>query len=204
MSLVCHAGKTPNNRSAIGSPVFRELFRELPAVDGVIVSAIDRLVHPNQLGDLAVFDPFQAQGKKIWTPAGETDLGTDSGFMSSAFTGVMAGLERRMLLARTLAGKEALRRQGRHVIGPQSLPRGIAYDKASARWSYREPDYSRIRQAYELLFRGESWQTIAEAVGGGWSSVGLRRTLLNPVWKGLRVYPAGMPLSKSAYRLNPC
>jgi DNA invertase Pin-like site-specific DNA recombinase len=39
------------------SPVFKELCRTLPAVDGVIVSALDRLVRPGMLGDLAVFDP---------------------------------------------------------------------------------------------------------------------------------------------------
>jgi DNA invertase Pin-like site-specific DNA recombinase len=35
----------------LGSPVFDELVRALPTIDGVIVSQVDRLVRPGYLGD---------------------------------------------------------------------------------------------------------------------------------------------------------
>jgi DNA invertase Pin-like site-specific DNA recombinase len=172
----------------LGSPVFDELVRALPAIDGVALSAIDRLVRPGMLGDLAVFDPFQRLGKRIWTPTQEVDISTDNGFLTSGILGVLGGIERKMILARTLAGKEALRKQGRHVNGNESLPRGVAYDKATASWSYEEPDRSRILLAFQLLFERRSFREIAEAVGGGWTPSGLNRALQNPIWKGERVY----------------
>jgi DNA invertase Pin-like site-specific DNA recombinase len=169
--------------------VFKELCRILPAVDGVIVSAVDRLIRPGMLGDLAVFDSFQRLGKRIWTPMQEVDVSTDNGFLTSGILGVLGGIERKMILTRTLAGKEALRKEGRHVNGDASLPRGVAYDKAKAKWSYVEPDRSRILLAFKLLFERRSLREIADKVGGGWTPSGLNRALQNPVWKGERVYP---------------
>jgi DNA invertase Pin-like site-specific DNA recombinase len=78
-----------------------------PDTDGVCISAIDRLVRPGELGDLAIFDAFQRSKKKIWTPAQEIDLNTNSGLLTSGIMGVIAGFERQMILARTSAGKRS-------------------------------------------------------------------------------------------------
>lgn len=182
----------------LGSAIFNELFRLLPTVDGIVVSAVDRLVRPGQLGDLSVFDPFQKLSKRIWTPTQEVDVTTDSGFLTSGILGLMGGLERKLILQRTLDGKEALRKQGKHVEGgDMCLPRGIAYPRPPKPesgprppgvWVYEEPDASRIRLAFDLLFDRMSWREIAERIGGGWSGNGIRLTLANPIWKGVRRY----------------
>jgi hypothetical protein len=66
----------------------------------------------------------------------------------------------------------------------------LSYSKATG-WTYTEPDASRIRKAYDLLFERKSWKAIAAEIGGGFSCHGVSRTLSNPVWKGLRRYTDG-------------
>jgi hypothetical protein len=144
-----------------------------------------------------VFDPFQRLGKRIWTPKEEVDVTTDNGFLTSGILGVLGGIERKLILRRTLDGKEALRKQGRHVNGDACLPRGVAYyrppkepgvPRPAGQWTYVEPDRSRILLAFKLLFEHRSWREIADKVGGGWTPSGLNRALQNPVWKAERVY----------------
>jgi DNA invertase Pin-like site-specific DNA recombinase len=159
-------------------------------VDGVVISAIDRLVRPGVLGDLAIFDAFQKSGKKIWTPGQEIDLNTQAGFLTSGIQGVIAGFERQMILARTSAGKEIVRQRGGNPNGATVLPRGVAYSKESG-LSHVEPDVSRVVKAYDLLFERRSWYDIAERIGGGFSHHGIRDLLKNPIWKGIRRYAKG-------------
>src|ERR1700741_5089045 len=110
-----------------------------PDIAGVVVSAIDRLIRPGQLGDLAIFDAFQRSKKKIWTPGQEIDINTQAGFLTSGIMGVIAGFERQMILARTSAGKEISRQRGGNPNGSAVLPRGVAYSKATG-WTYVDPD----------------------------------------------------------------
>jgi DNA invertase Pin-like site-specific DNA recombinase len=161
-----------------------------PGVDGCVVSAIDRLIRPGELGDLAIFDSFQRSKKLIWTPAQSLDVSTQSGFLMSGVMGIMAGVERMILLQRTAAGKETCRLRGGNPNSPVAMPRGLSYSKTDG-WSYTEPDATRIRKAYDLLFERKSWKQIAAAIGGGWTYNGVRLTLRNTVWKGIRTYTIG-------------
>lgn len=158
-------------------------------VDGIVVSHIDRLVRPGKLGDLAIFDPFQEHKKKIWTATnGEIDLSTDGGFLQALFGGGQAALELRELRRRMLGGKELNRKKGLHVDGPATLCRGVSFDPKTGKWSHKEPDISRIKRAIELVLQGYGYGSIAREVGGGFTSKGIRYTLRNPIWKGIRVY----------------
>jgi site-specific DNA recombinase len=159
-------------------------------VDGVCISAIDRLVRPGELGDLQIFDFFQRTKKKIWTPGQEIDLTTQAGFLTSGILGVIAGFERMMILYRTSQGKEISRQRGGNPNGRLVLPRGVTYSRTTG-WAYVEPDASRIALAYDLLFERRSFGDIASRVGGDWSANGIRLTLRNPVWMGVRRYAAG-------------
>jgi DNA invertase Pin-like site-specific DNA recombinase len=161
-----------------------------PDVHGVAISAVDRLVRPGELGDLQIFDAFQRTKKKILTPGQEIDLTTTSGFLTSGIMGVIAGFERQMILARTSAGKKISRQRGGNPNGSAVLPRGVAYSKATG-WCYVEPDCSRIRQAYDLLFERRSWHDIAERIGGGFTHAGVSNSLKNPIWAGVRRYTKG-------------
>jgi DNA invertase Pin-like site-specific DNA recombinase len=170
----------------------RRVLADLSRADihGVIVSAIDRLIRPGQLGDLQIFDFFQRSKKLIFTPAQVIDINTQAGFLTSGIMGVIAGFERQMILARTSAGREICRQRGGNPCGSVVLPRGVSYSK-SAGWAYAEPYASQVRKAYDLLFERRSWHDIAERLGGSWTFNGIRVSLMNPIWKGIRRYTEG-------------
>jgi DNA invertase Pin-like site-specific DNA recombinase len=180
------SGTKMNDHPEVGR-VLADLAR--PGNDGVVVSAIDRLIRPGFLGDLQIFDAFQRTKKKIWTPGQEIDLTTQAGFLTSGIMGVIAGFERQMILARTSAGSEICRQRGGNPCGSVVLPRGVTYSKSRG-WAYVEPDASRVRQAYDLLFERRSWHDIADRVGG-FTFNGIRESLKNPIWKGIRRYSEG-------------
>lgn len=154
--------------------------------DGVCISAIDRLVRPGELGDLAIFDAFQRSKKKIFTPAQEIDLNTNTGFLTSGIMGVVAGFERQMILARTSAGKEISRQRGGNPNGRITLPRGVTYSKSGG-WAYT-PASELVRKAYDLLFERRSWHDIAARIGGSYTHCGIKISLQNTIWKGIRSY----------------
>jgi DNA invertase Pin-like site-specific DNA recombinase len=120
----------------------------------------------------------------------EIDLTTQAGFLTSGVIGVIAGLERQMIMARTSAGREISRQRGGNPCGSIVLPRGVSYSK-SAGWAYVEPHASQVRRAYDLLFERRSWHDIADRIGGGFTFNGIRNSLANPIWKGVRRYTEG-------------
>jgi site-specific DNA recombinase len=160
-----------------------------PEIAGVVVSAIDRLIRPGFLGDLQIFDAFQRTKKLIWTPGQEIDVTTHTGFLTSGIMGVIAGFERQMILARTSAGREICRQRGGNPCGSVVLPRGVSYSK-SAGWAYT-PEAEFVRKAYDLLFERRSWHDIADRLGGSFTYNGIRVSLMNPIWKGIRRYTEG-------------
>jgi hypothetical protein len=164
---------------------------ERPEVDGVALSALDRLFRPKRYGHFAILDRFCDQRKKIWSAReGEVDPLTDEGYDKCISAGGRAGAEWRELRRRTMQGKEVLRTEGRHVNGDVTLPRGVAYDKHTGKWSYREPDAARVARMFRLVLQGYSLHRIAEVVGG-WTHMGVMHALRNPIYGlGTRVYPA--------------
>ena len=184
---------------------FHEVFRALadPAIDGVACSNVDRLVRPDNFADMAIFDHFKRNGKRIYTPGSVIDPNTQSGWMESMLRGMFAGMERKAIRERTMGGKERLRLQKRAVNGAHTLPRGVLYDKQTGTWSYdldpadptprpkghRAGDALVIPAAFDLLAnRRLSWKAIADTVGNGWTYNGIRNTLRNPIWIGIRRY----------------
>lgn len=158
-------------------------------VDGVCISSIDRLTRPGELGHLAIFDAFQRARKLIWTPGQEIDVTTQTGFLTLGIQGVISGVERMTIIGRLKGGKETVRLRGGNADGGKAIPRGLTYSKAAG-WSYTEPDATRMRKAYDLLLERRSWRDIAARVGG-MTPEGLRRSLMNTVWKGIRTYTEG-------------
>ena len=171
-----------------------------PDVDGVSISALDRLFRLDKFSDFAILDPFRETGKMIWSAKeGALDLRTDSGLIISLMSGAQSGLEWRELRRRTAGGREILRQRGGCPNGRQALPRGVDFEpikdakgrSIGARWFYVEPYASQVRKAYDLLFERRSWHDIAERLGGSWSFNGIRVSLMNPIWKGTRRYTEG-------------
>jgi DNA invertase Pin-like site-specific DNA recombinase len=186
--------------SAFRGEDFKQVFADLarPDIAGVVVSSIDRLIRPGFLGDLQVFDPFQRHGKLIFTPSQVIDVRTDGGYLMAGMFGMSAGLEKRMIKDRTLKGKERARAAGKHPQGPQMLARGLGYSKSDG-WFYVEPDASKVKKCYDLLFAGTSFDDIAKAVGFK-TGRGVAWILRNTCWKAIRTYPPNtlraVPLEK--------
>jgi DNA invertase Pin-like site-specific DNA recombinase len=188
---------------------FKQVFDDLanPDVAGAAVSAVDRLIRPGFLGDLAVFDPFQRHGKLIYTPSQVIDVRTDGGYLMAGMFGMSAGLEKRAIAKRTADGRERARVAGKHPGNRCSLPRGLEYVRERdehgrvirAFWRYGE-DSKRVLKSYDLLFAGMSFGSIAEAVGFR-SARGVALILRNSCWKGIRTFdPNGsraVPMEKS-------
>ena len=177
---------------------FQQIFRDLKngVVDGVVCSNLDRLVRPDRFEDFGVFDHFRSNRKMIWTPGEMVDPSSQGGFLTSGFRGMLAGLERMLIVSRTTAGKEELRKRGWHPNGDHILPRGVGVERIrdgkktiGCRWFYEEPDSSRVRRAYQLLLSGLSYNAIAATIGGNWSDTGIARAMANTIWYGVRTFP---------------
>jgi DNA invertase Pin-like site-specific DNA recombinase len=97
-----------------------------PDVDGIAVSALDRLFRPGKhYGQFAILDRFVDEGKVIWSlREGFIDPSTDEGYDKCISAGGRAGAEWRELRRRTMGGKERLRQEGRNVNGDATLSRG--------------------------------------------------------------------------------
>jgi DNA invertase Pin-like site-specific DNA recombinase len=168
-----------------------EDLRHWPDVAGLALSAIDRFFRTNRYSDTGIFEPLSDARKLIWSVReGEVDPSTDEGFDTCMTAAIKSGAEWRELRRRTMDGKEEKRREKKHPGGAHTIPRGVAYNKTTGEWSYREPYCSDVARMYELLLAGESLQGIARRIGG-WTYPGVRETLRNPIWGlGTRVYPA--------------
>jgi DNA invertase Pin-like site-specific DNA recombinase len=168
--------------------VLRDLSR--PDVAGIVAEAVDRIIRPANFSDLQLLDFFQKSGKLVFTPSQCLDLRNNADFLSGGVMAIVAGFERRLLLARTAGGKESARLKGRNPGGPMCLPRGLAFSKESG-WRYVSPDSDRVRKAYSLLSERLGWQQIAKRIGGGFTYNGVASSLKNPCWMGVRRYSEG-------------
>lgn len=189
LELVGQSGTTVLTNKQI-QQVLADLKNE--EVDGVSCAAIDRLFRPKSFDDFTLLGHFQRQHKSIWsTREGFVDPSTDQGYKTAADAAVEAEHERRRLLQRTWDGKEELRKEGLSGNGRTTIPRGAHFDRATGKWSYVAPDCQDVANMFRWKNAGDSYHTIADdRLGGRWSFEGVRRTLHNPIWIGLRQYPA--------------
>src|SRR5262249_43426833 len=137
-------------------------------IDGLACSAVDRLARPQEGRHYAIVDGFKHGRKTLWTvDDGELHIWTSQGFERVMNPLTRAGIELRKTRQRSMDGKEAKRREGRHVNGNGTLPDGLCFDKRTG-WSYDEAKLAQVRQAYALLFEDRHALTeICRCVGWG-------------------------------------
>jgi DNA invertase Pin-like site-specific DNA recombinase len=162
-----------------------------PAIDGLAVSSIDRLLRPKRFQTFSVFDRFVDLQKVIWSQAeGYADPATDEGYDICIGAASRAGSEWRRLVQRVRDGKEECRLAKGNPDGPNTLPRGLLHSKETG-WAYDAAETPRIGQIFRLCVEGLSYRAIASQVGGGWTHAGVRSTLRNRLWRdGTRTYSA--------------
>jgi DNA invertase Pin-like site-specific DNA recombinase len=209
-----------SGRHVLQDPQFQGIFAELsdPTLAGVVVAEQSRLIRPENYGDVAIFDLFANNKKLIYTPSETVDPTNSAGRMSLTLRAMMSREELTTLRERMNGGKQEKRERGQHPGGPQALPRTVRYvrERADAekkgsqkvtgwRWELVPLEADRIRRAFELLIAGDSYELIAEKIGGGWTGVGLSACLKNPIHIGIRryVYKAGAEYRPQATTKNP-
>jgi Recombinase zinc beta ribbon domain len=65
----------------------------------------------------------------------------------------------------------------------------VTYSKSGG-WAYTQ-ESEPVRKAYDLLFERRSWPDIAARIGGSYTYGGIKLSLQNPIWKGIRSYKEG-------------
>jgi DNA invertase Pin-like site-specific DNA recombinase len=188
-----------SGRHVLQDPQFQAIFAELsdPTLAGVVVAEQSRLIRPENYGDVAIFDLFANNKKLIYTPSETVDPTNSAGRMSLTLRAMMSREELVTLRDRMNGGKRDKREKGQHPGGAQILPRTVRYVRELAensrrvigwRWELVPLEADRIKRAFELLFAGDSYELIAEKIGGGWTAVGLAACLKNPIHIGIRRY----------------
>ncbi|MCZ6786310.1 MAG: recombinase family protein [Planctomycetota bacterium] len=167
---------------------FRALLDRIqdPEIEAVVCADLDRLLRPEDFGSYIVFSYFRDSGTVIVTNAGVRDLHRDR--LLTVLETEIGTLERARIRERTMRGRNELRRQGRHVSGPLSLPYGVAYAKASGVWSYTEPEAGIVRALFRRFLAGEqNLAALGRAVGVDRRQA--RRILTQSLYTGLKTIP---------------
>jgi DNA invertase Pin-like site-specific DNA recombinase len=156
------------------------------AVDGIAVAALDRLARTDGFEGFEVFQAFQDAKAVIFAADGVLDFGAVNTFMLTALKGAIVGTQNATLRARMEAGKEGMRKQGRHAGSALTLPRGVAYDRTAHTWSYT-PEVAAIVEAFRLVDEEgiSNFSELSRRVA--LKATGLRVTLRNPIYTGWRV-----------------
>ncbi|MGH9344595.1 MAG: recombinase family protein [Terriglobia bacterium] len=162
-----------------------------PGIAGLVISSPDRLMRCSDLSDLAVLAPFgdSARPRLIWSGESIFDLSKFESQILFLMQTLIAGDEKRKIIARTQAGKDHSR--GRGDKCPEKPPKGMEFvitDQKNRTGYYKfTSDASRVKRAFlRVLDRDSSIRSIASELGFG-TYQGMRKQLMNPIWTGRRV-----------------
>lgn len=181
-----------SGRHVSEDPEFKRIFRELRegTLKGAVVAEQSRLIRPDDLGDLALFDHFRRNKALIYTPSARIDSNTTEGYMTLGMTAIMSAIELHLIKSRMVGARQELRDEGFSAGGRLTIPRGVTYTKhpkgqRGGVWGHDE-FAQKIRECYRMLFRGAGYQEMADYCG--LTINGVKATLANPIWYGVRVF----------------
>lgn len=176
------------SRPAMRATAEWRAIRALITAPGVhlVVDRLDRLV--GDLEGVEILNECRATGTRIFTSAGDFDLGTSAGRMLGAIQSLVAGDELASIRHRVQGAKEAKRRAGVFPGSAIALATGIAYERTRGgpgRWTYT-PDIKKVRRAFALVAREgvTNWSAVARACGLS-SGRAVRLVLGNPIYVGV-------------------
>jgi DNA invertase Pin-like site-specific DNA recombinase len=162
---------------------------------GVVVADLDRLMRPARGEDYALIDVFTDAKARIFTSGMEFDLGHPVGKLLIQFILGVAEFERQLILDRTMKSVRRLCKDGQHPFGPDQLPRGVLYDRATREWKTNEKILP-VLEAYRLIDE-EGIHNIAEvARRTGINERALHNLVRNPIYVGWRIYATGREARK--------
>jgi DNA invertase Pin-like site-specific DNA recombinase len=174
-------------------PDFQQLLEQIkrPEIEGVVVVDLDRLMRPEDPGYYSIFRRLRDTNTVLYTASGPKDFRTDRLLM--VLEAEIAALERLRIAERTRRGREEKRRRGLRAEGLVGLPRGVAFDHPSGKWSYVAPESLQVRAVFDLWLGSDgtmSFRQIARRsglVGPEYSepSGAVRRVLSQPLYRGV-------------------
>jgi DNA invertase Pin-like site-specific DNA recombinase len=160
------------------------------AVNGIVAWHVDRLYRqPRDLEDL--IDLANARNLALATVSGDIDLSTDMGRLVARLVGATNKAEVERKSARQKRANQQARAAGKWN---RTGVRRFGYDREGRAL---EPEASLLRQAATDVLAGKSLRSIATAWdaqglrtvnGSKWTTLQLRRMLLNPLYAGLMTY----------------
>ena len=158
-------------------------------IAGVVVADLDRLLRADQFEDYILLQVFQSAKATLFCGDSSFDFGSPDGVFSAAVRAAVSGLELSTIRKRMQGSKEAKRKQGKCPSSKITLPRGVAYDRASETYSYTA-DVLAVVEAFRMVDElGITNQTeIGAAVGIAPRT--LHNLLRNPIYRGHRIYSA--------------
>ena len=184
--------KGVSGASVLSDPRFAALLQRLedPRIDGVVVAEFSRLMRPERLSDYEILEAFRVSGKALFTPEGRRDVREFGGRMLSVLQAELAAYERKQIADRTRRGREEKRRLGQRAEGPLGMPRGVAFDSQTGRWSYLFPVADRVREAFRLFLSTDGTLSFAEigrrvGIQAGNGSWAVRSLLSQPLYAGI-------------------
>lgn len=183
----------------------RELLAKMsdPHIDGVALSALDRLFRPKEFGALAILDPFQKQQKRIWSAReGMIEPWTDEGFDQCMNAAARAGSEMREIRRRSMKGKLTNARDRQAMCGgTAAFGYRYAAGKRKGAWVIYEPEAKWVPEIFRLsAIEGKSAYYIAAWLnergvktsrGGLWHGTVVNKILRNPCYIGQARYTHG-------------
>lgn len=158
------------------------------AVDGVVVSDIDRLVRATELTTAAaITGVFQTAQAKIYCEGSVHDYATDDGIFLSQIQTLMGGNNLRKIKKQMQDGKEEVRKKGGCPSSLITLPHGVTYDRANNIWSYTDEVLS-VQEAFRLIVENGITNISEVSRSVGIQNRTLHNLLRNPIYTGWRVY----------------
>lgn len=163
------------------SPIFQDFleFIKSDEIQGVVVADESRLLRPGKKEDLKLLDYLSAADVTIFTSDGALDPGS----LTAAFKYLMAGEDRKKILAQMNAAKEAKRRLGKHVGG--GIAYGVVFDRKTFTWSPMADKVPEVRKVFKLFLAGVTYERIASLMKLARTTV--QYILQNPIYTGVWV-----------------
>lgn len=173
-------------------PAYQQMLDDIRsgAVNGIVAWHVDRLYRqPRDLEDL--IDLAEARNLALATVSGDIDLSTDMGRLVARLVGATNKAEVERKSARQKRANQQARAAGKWN---RTGVRRFGYSKAG---EPLEPEASLLRQAATDVLAGKSLRSISTVWnnqglrtvnGSKWTTLQLRRMLLNPLYAGLMTY----------------
>jgi hypothetical protein len=166
-----------------------------------VAKEFSRLVRPESWEDGVILQRFVDTGTLLYLPDGPLDPSTRQGRILATLQGLMAGLEGSLIRERMMAGKEAMRRNGRWAAGQHCLPIGVGYDRQNHRFFYR-PEAEKVREVFRQFLAGnQNYDQLSAILSMTRGSA--RNVLENPIYSGFLVIDEKRDLSPAAKKVGP-